>query len=115
MNTGKGMKPVHLGEAQRDEIDEAGLLAGRLSKVLGVPTNRVTAILNCQRGVNADTALRLARDFGTTLDFRLNLPTTWELRRVEIAAGRETTKLVAPRRPAAAVALAEAITLLESG
>ena len=95
------MKPVHPGEILRDELDELGLSANALSKALGVPVNRVTMILNGQRGVSADTALRLARYFGTTPQLWLNLQKTWELRRAEIAAGREIAKRVIPR-PAAA-------------
>ena len=59
------MRPVHPGEILRQELDELGLSANALSKALGVPVNRVTMILNGQRGVCADTALRLARYFGS--------------------------------------------------
>ena len=60
-----------------------------LSKALGVPANRVTMILSRQRGVSAGTALRLARYFGTTPQFWLNLQKTWELRQAEFAVGHE--------------------------
>ena len=66
MNAKNGMRPVHPGEVLREQLDELGLSANALSKALGVPVNRVTMILNGQRGVSADTALRLARYFGTT-------------------------------------------------
>ena len=66
MNARNGMSAVHPGEVLRDEFDEVGLLANTLSKALGVPVNRVTMILNGQRGVSADAVLRLARYFGTT-------------------------------------------------
>ena len=46
-------------------------------------------ILNGQRGVSADTALRLARYFGTTPQLWMNLQKAWELRRAEIETGRE--------------------------
>ena len=55
-------------------------------------------ILNGRRGVSADTALRLARYFGTTPQLWLNLQKTWELRRAEIGAGREMVEQVTPRR-----------------
>ena len=97
MNPRNGMNPVHPGEILRDELDEIGLSANALSKELGVPVNRVTMILNGQRGVSADTALRLARYFGTTPQLWLNLQKTWELRRAEDAAGHEIAKCVAPR------------------
>ena len=61
-----------------------------------MPVNRVTLILNGQRGVSADTALRLASYFGTTPQLWLNLQ-TWELRRTEIETGREIAEQVTPR------------------
>ena len=98
MNTRNGMKPVHPGEILRDELDELGLSANALSKALGVPVNRITMIMNGQRGVSADTALRLARYFGTTPQLWLNLQKTWELRQAEIASGHEIMKCVTPRQ-----------------
>ncbi len=101
MNTKNGMRPVHPGEILRQELDELGLSANALSKALGVPVNRVTMILNGQRGVSADTALRLARYFGTTPELWLNLQKTWELRRAEVEAGREIAQQVTPRHAVA--------------
>ena len=98
MNAKNGMRPVHPGEILREELDELGLSANALSKALGVPVNRVTMILNGQRGVSANTALRLARYFGTTPQLWLNLQKTWELRRAEIGAGREIVEQVTLRR-----------------
>ena len=108
MNARNGMKPVHPGEILRGELDEFGLSASALSKALAVPVSRVTMILNGQRGVSADTALRLARYFGTTPQLWLNLQKTWELRRMEVAAGREIAKRVTPRRSATTGASADA-------
>ena len=108
MNAKNGMKPVHPGEVLRDELDVLGLSANALSKELGVPVNRVTMILNGQRGVSADTALRLARYFGTTPQLWLNLQKTWELRQAEIVAGHEITRCVNPRQSAATGAVADA-------
>ena len=107
MNAKNGMRPVHPGEVLRDELDELGLSANALSKALGVPVNRVTMSLNGQRGVSADTALRLGRYFGTTPQLWLNLQKTWELRQAEIAAGHEIAKRVTPRQPAATGAVAD--------
>ena len=101
MNAKNGMRPVHPGEVLRDELDELGLSANALAKALGVPVNRVTIILNGQRGVSADTALRLARYFGSTPQLWMNLQQTWELRQAEIVAGREIDEKVTPRRSAA--------------
>ena len=101
MDTRNGMNPVHPGQILRDELDELGLSANALSKALDVPVNRITMILGGQRGVSADTALRLGRYFGTTPQVWLNLQKTWELRRAEIAGGREIAARVKPRRTVA--------------
>ena len=96
------LRPVHPGEILREELDELGLSANALAKALGVPVNRITMILNGQRGVSADTALRLARYFGTTPQLWMNLQKSWELRRAEIESGHEIEKRVMPRPSAAA-------------
>ena len=96
MNSGNGMRPVHPGEILREELNTIGLSANALSKELGVPVNRITMILNGQRGVSADTALRLARYFGTTPQLWLNLQKTWELRRAEMEAGSLIAEQVTP-------------------
>ncbi len=98
MSIKNGLRPVHPGEILRDELAELGLSASALSRALGVPVNRVTMILNGQRGVSADTALRLARYFRTTPQLWLNLQKTWELRQAEIEAGQDIAKYVIPRR-----------------
>ena len=95
------MRPVHPGEILREELDALGLPANALANALGVPVNRVTMILNGQRGVSADTALRLARYFGTTPQLWMNLQKTWELRRAEIEAGGEIAERVTPRQSVA--------------
>ncbi len=108
MNMRNGMRPVHPGEILREEIEALDLSANALSKALGVPVNRVTMILNGQRGVSADTALRLARYFGTTPQLWMNLQKTWELRQAEIAAGCEIAKCVTPRQVATTSAASDA-------
>ena len=80
------MAPVHPGEVLREEMDERDLSANALAQALGVPANRITAILNGQRGVTADTARRLSQYMGTSSEFWLNLQKTWDLRRAEIRA-----------------------------
>ena len=66
MATSNRMRPVHPGEILGEELQELGMSANALAKELGVPTNRITAILRGRRGVTADAALRLSRYFGTT-------------------------------------------------
>ncbi|MXY52061.1 MAG: HigA family addiction module antidote protein [Gammaproteobacteria bacterium] len=75
-----GMKPVHPGEILRDEIEAGDVSAHALAKALDVPLSRVTMILEGHEGITAETALRLARYFGTTPQLWLNLQQTWELR-----------------------------------
>ena len=60
MITKSGMPPVHPGEVLREELKDIGMSANALAKAIDVPVNRVTAILNGDRGITADTALRLS-------------------------------------------------------
>ena len=101
MNAVNGMRPVHPGEILRDELAALSLSATALAKELDVPVSRIAAILHGRRGVTANTALRLARYFGTTPQVWLNLQETYELRRTEIESGREISERVSPRRAAA--------------
>ena len=101
MTPKNGMRPVHPGEVLRDELEGLGLSANALSKALDVSVNRITAILHGQRGVTANTALRLARYFGTSPQVWLNLQKTYELRRAEIKSGRQIAECVKPRQTAA--------------
>lgn len=72
--------PVHPGEVLKTEfLDEIGVSAYALAKALCVPANRVTAIVNGERAITAETALRLARFFGTTDCFWMNLQTNYDL------------------------------------
>ncbi len=96
-----GMQAVHPGEILREELEELGLSAKALARALDVPGNRITAILNGQRGVTADSALRLSRYLGTTPEFWLNLQKTFELRVAELEAGKMIARNVKPRDAAA--------------
>ena len=95
-----GMRPVHPGEILRDELEALEMSAKALAAALDVPGNRITAILNGQRGVSADTALRLSRYLGTTAEFWLNLQKTFELRTAEIRTGKQIVKRIKPRQAA---------------
>lgn len=88
------MRPIHPGEILREEMEAMSLSASRLAAVLHVPTNRITAILNEQRSITADTALRLARFFGTTPEFWLNLQSAYDLRRAQQEVGEQIEKEV---------------------
>ena len=93
------MRPIHPGEILRDELAERGLSANALARALGVPANRITGILNGTRALTADTALRLARCFGTSPEFWMNLQQAYELRRAQLKNGTVIKRTV---RPAAA-------------
>ena len=73
MSVTNGMRPVHPGEILAEELQKLGMSANAMARALSVPTNRITAILKGQRGVTADTALRLSRYIGTTPQFWINL------------------------------------------
>ena len=96
--TKSGMNPVHPGEVLREELDDLGISANALAKAVDVPANRITAILNGERGVTADTALRLGRYFDTTARFWLNLQQAWQLRQAEINGGATIRDCVVPQQ-----------------
>ena len=102
MRVNNHMRPVHPGEILGEELQELGMSANALANALGVPTNRITAILKGQRGITADTALRLSRYFGTTPQLWLNLQKTYELRVAEIESGEDIEDRVQPRETARA-------------
>ena len=95
------MRPVHPGEILREELNALGMSAKAFSEALNVPGNRITMILKGQRGITADTALRLSRYLGTAPEFWLNLQKTYELREAELETGEQITKSVKPRKVAA--------------
>lgn len=86
-------KPIHPGEHLGEELKELGISAAELARRLDVPTNRITSILNGQRAVTGDTALRLAHFFGTSAEFWLNLQNLYELRVAEARSGSAIKKL----------------------
>ena len=90
--------PIHPGEHLAEELRELGLSAASLARQIDVPVNRVTGIINGQRGITADTALRLGHWFGTSPQLWLNLQQLYELRLAQHAVGAEVARL--PRRVA---------------
>ena len=98
---GAPLPPVHPGEVLRHEfLSPLGLSAHALALALRVPANRITAILAAHRAVTADTALRLARHFGTSAGFWLNLQKSYELEVAERAEGARIRAEVLPHRAA---------------
>ena len=99
--TTKRLPPVHPGEIVREDLMKPLRISiNRLSRSLKVPVTRVSEIVNCRRAITADTALRLARYFGTSAQFWMNLQSDYDL---EVAARSEATQIqrdVQPRRVA---------------
>ena len=88
---GTTLGPVPPGEILKEEfLDPFGLSSYALAKELNVPTNRVTGIVNGERAITADTALRLSRYFGTTPAFWMNLQTHYDL---EVTSRKEAARI----------------------
>jgi len=95
---------IHPGEHLAEELEALGMSAAELARHPKVPTNRITGILNGQRAITGDTALRLGHFFGTSPQFWLNLQSLYELRVAEQKAGKSikilpTLKKHAPAHP----------------
>jgi antitoxin HigA-1 len=89
-------RAIHPGEILGDELQEMGMSAASLSRILHVPTNRITQILKGQRAITADTALRLAQWLGTSPEFWLNLQKSYELRLAEQEMGDNIRSSIMP-------------------
>jgi addiction module HigA family antidote len=85
--------PIHPGQHLAEELKELGISAAELARQIEVPVNRITEIINAQRGVTADTALRLGHWFGTSPDYWLNLQKLYELRVAQRDVGDQLAKL----------------------
>lgn len=96
MTAKNGIAPVHPGEVLREELDAIGLSASAVAEAVDIPVNRITAILNGDRGITADTALRLGRYFETTAQFWLNLQQTWQIRLAETTTDASTLGRIVP-------------------
>lgn len=94
MNT---MRPIHPGEVLREEfLVPHGLSAHALAQALRVPATRINDVVRERRGVTPDTALRLARYFGTTPQFWLNLQASYDLKIAMREAGRRIERDIEP-------------------
>src|SRR3546814_9901991 len=78
--TGESMEPTHPGRILCEAfLEPLGISASRLAKAIGVPKNRITGIVNGERAITSDTALRLARFFGVSAEFWANLQSRYDL------------------------------------
>ena len=90
------IEPIHPGEIlMLDFIEGFGITQHRLAVAIGVPPRRINEIVHGKRGITADTAVRLARYFGTSDEFWMNLQSNYELR-LERRALAEVLEGIAP-------------------
>ncbi len=85
------MMPIHPGRLLKRELTARALSANRLAIALRVPSGRITDILNGKRGITPETALRLARFFGTSAEFWVNLQAHYNLALAEKELGPAIT------------------------
>jgi antitoxin HigA-1 len=101
MNKQNKMRPIHPGEVLLEEfMKPSGLSANRLAEALLVPANRISSIVNGDRSITADTALRLGRYFRTTPELWLNMQATYELRLAATESAKDIANIVPARKSA---------------
>jgi addiction module HigA family antidote len=88
-----GRSAIHPGEHLAEQLQELAMSAAELGRQLKVPGNRISEILNGQRAITGDTALRLGHFFGTSPQFWLNLQSIYELRLAERRTGKAISAL----------------------
>jgi addiction module HigA family antidote len=102
----KKLKPIHPGEHLREDfMKPLGLSSNALAHALEVTPARINEIVRERRGISADTALRLARFFGTDAQSWLNLQTHYDIQGAEDEAGKSIKRI----RPCRTVGKAEAL------
>ena len=95
------LEPIHPGEVlMEDFIEGFGITQNQLATAIGVPPRRINEIVHGKRGITADTAVRLAKYFGTSAEFWMNLQSHYELR-LERRALREQLDNIVPLQPVA--------------
>ena len=90
--------PIYPGEILFEEfLKPFGISANKLARELRVPSNRIVKIVNGERGITADTALRLARFFNMTPDFWMNLQSHYDLEKAQDEIAEQIERDVRPR------------------
>jgi addiction module HigA family antidote len=87
---------IHPGRLLKRELDARKLSANRLALDLGVPSGRITDILNGRRSISADTAVRLGRYFGNNPQFWLDLQSQYDIAVIERDKGADISRRVRP-------------------
>ena len=96
------LPPLHPGEVLREEfLIPLGLSAGAVARACGVPRTRIERIVSERIGVSTDTAMRLARFFGTTPELWLNMQRSFEIETLSRAIGPEIERIEPLAREAA--------------
>ena len=96
------LRPVHPGEVLKEELLlPLGMSVSRLARELKVPVNRLTQIVNGQRAVTPDTSLRLARYFGFSPSYWMNLQTQFDMDVARQERLKQIEREVVPRASAA--------------
>ena len=98
----KKLPPIHPGEHLKEFMDDFGLTMNQLAKALHVSPNRITAIVHGTRGITAETAMRLARYFGTSVQMWMNLQSRYEMDVAQDEFETRILKEIQPRRSEAA-------------
>ncbi len=97
-----GMRPIHPGEVLREEfMIPLGLSANALAIALRVPAPRINDIARERRAITADTALRLARYFGTSAEFWLGLQSDFDMKIAQVEIGERINQDITPMPHAA--------------
>ena len=96
--TATSIPPVHPGEILADDLEELEISQSQLARALGVPRSRINQIVLGRRSIEADTALRLARFFGTSDRYWLNLQARYDLEVAKDALGEALAKVEPLRR-----------------
>ena len=96
----KKLEPIHPGQVLKSVLDDAGISASAVALALRIPANRLTEIISGRRSLTADTALRLARYFGTSARLWMNLQAKYDLETAEDELAEKIEAEVQPRKRA---------------
>jgi len=99
-NTTDKLPPVHPGEILKETLEDLGISMNRLSREIHVPANRIGSIVARNRSITGETALRLARYFGTTPEYWLNMQARYDLEAARDEWAERVQSEVRPRHAA---------------
>jgi addiction module HigA family antidote len=99
-NTTDKLPPVHPGEILKETLEDLGISMNRLSREIHVPANRIGSIVARNRSITGETALRLARYFGTTPEYWLNMQARYDLETARDEWAERVQSEVRPRHAA---------------